>query len=122
MAKMHALSVEVYRDGYGDCSNGGVSSRFRELLVPCEAASPYDCGPYEYDPDDPPENMCYVERRELFGQVILTLVPAHGEGWHMYGGNKADCSDSRWGKLLERISGNPFYRFNTCLDVHDRYE
>lgn len=118
-----ALSVEVYRPAQsGDCTNGGVSSKFRELLVPCEGDNPWDCGPYEYDPENPPENLCNIERRELFGQVILTLVPANGRGWHMYGGNKADTSDSRWGELLERVSGNPFYRFNTCIDIHDRYE
>ena len=119
----YAISVEVFRSGFGDCSNGGVSSKFRSLLVPCEwGTSPLQRGPYEYDPDNPPENLCNIERRELFGQVILTLVPANGKGWHMYGGNKADTSDSRWGELLERVSGNPFYRYNHTLDIHDRYE
>lgn len=118
-----ALMVDVYTDKYGgDCTNGGVSSRFKHVLVPCECENSWDCGPIDYDPANPPENMCYIERRELFGQVILTLVPAHGKGWHMYGGNKADTSDARWGKMLERVSGNPFYRFNTCIDIHDRYE
>jgi len=119
-----ALSVSVYTDKYpGDCTNDGVSSKFRELLVPCEAPNAFDRGPVEYDPDNPPENLCDVEVRDLFGQVILTLVPRSLNGrWTMYGGNKADTGDSRWGKMLERLSGNPFYRFNTCLNIHDRIE
>lgn len=118
-----AIDVEVFRSNYADCSNGGVSSRFRSLLVPCEyGRHPLQHGPVQYDPENPPENLCNIERRELFGQVILTLVPANGKGWHMYGGCKADCCDSRWGELLERVSGNPFYRYNHTLDIHDRYE
>ena len=118
----HALPVEVYKHRHGDCSNGGITSRFNEVLVPCESDDPMERGFVEYDPANPPENLMTIERRDMFGQVLLTLVPHDDNGrWHMYGGCKADTCDSRWGKMLARVGG-PIYRFNSCLDIHDRYE
>lgn len=118
MAKTaRALSVYVYtnKNGY-DCTNNGVSSRFKELLVPCSD------GPIEYDPEFPPENLCFIRVRELFGQVFCTLVPADGKGGTMAGGNKADTSDARWGRLLAKLSGNEWYRLHHTVDIHDRRE
>lgn len=33
--KINCLAVDVYRSRLDDCTNGGISSRFNELLVFC---------------------------------------------------------------------------------------
>ena len=52
---MRALSISVYRNNrYGDCTNGGISSRYDELLCLC------DDGPVVIDPDNPPDRKSVV--------------------------------------------------------------
>ena len=81
---MRALSISVYRNNrYGDCTNGGISSRYDELLCLC------DDGPVVIDPDNPPENLVKIVRRDLFGRVIYHVEPYAAPtdlGW-MMGGN-----------------------------------
>ena len=106
---MRALSVEIYRDHFGDCSNGGISSRFKEILVEC----PTGC--IEIDENNPPENLCKIVTRDLGFAVVQHVEPVakpNGVGW-MYGGTIVDTSDSRWTQL----KGN-FYP----LKLHDRCE
>lgn len=115
--KARALRLEVYRAADGrDCTNGGISARVRELLVPCA------CGPLEYDPENPPENLCTVKVIKVAGVVTLSLVPASLAGrWTMFGGNYATTSDSRLGEMLARQFGLAFL-FNHVLPIHDRIE
>ena len=115
--KARALRLEVYRAADGrDCTAGGISGRVRELLVPCAE------GPIEYDPQNPPENLCVVKSRTVAGVVVLRLVPAALSGrWTMFGGNYAETSDSRFGEMLARNFG-PEFRFTNILPVHDRVE
>ena len=115
--KIRALSVEVYRFPLWDCTNGGISSRFRELLIACPD------GNEEIDTDVMiPLNFCAVVRRDLGFTEVCTVYPAtvneDGEivkrpGWWMYGGNIADTSDSRW----RALSGGYY-----PLHIHDRRE
>ena len=116
--KINCLSVSVLRDGWpGDCTNGGISSRFRELLVACPD------GPQSFDADELiPLNFCAMERRNLGFTEHVRIVPAtvneRGEvvkrpGWWMFGGNVARTSDSRFFDL----SGTRY-----PLDIHDRRE
>lgn len=110
---MRALPVSVYRDarrgGY-DCTNNGVSARFRELLVLCPD------GFINVDEDNPPENLCKVVKRHLFGRDVYHIEPVaapEGAGW-MAGGNFAHTSDSRFSKLCDGLYG--------ALSIHDRQE
>ena len=116
--KINCLSVSVLRSArYGDCTYGGISSRFDELLIACPD------GPRTFDADEiMPLNFCMVERRDLGFTKIVNVVPAtvneRGEivkrpGWWMCGGNVARTSDSRFYEL----SG-----VNYPLDIHDRRE
>lgn len=114
--KARALELEVYRWSLGDCTNGGVTATQDEILVPCEQ------GPWEYDTDNPPDNLCVVKTRVVGGVQTLRLVPVSLEGrWTMFGGNYATTSDSRWGEMLAREYGLEF-RFNNVIAVHDRVE
>lgn len=115
--KARALRLDVYRAAYGrDCTNGGISGRVRELLIPCAE------GPIEYDPENPPEDLCTVKVIKVAGVVTLSLVPASLAGrWTMFGGNYATTSDSRLGEMLARQFGREFL-FNHVLPIHDRIE
>ena len=51
---MKALRIHVYRDNLGDCTNGGISSRYNDLLLICEN------GYIEIDENNLPENLVEV--------------------------------------------------------------
>jgi len=108
---MKALPVSVYRNADGtDCTNDGVSSRFRALLIVCPD------GFIDVDENNPPENLCKVVKRHLFGRDIYHVEPVSrptGAGW-MMGGNYAATSDSRFGRLCGEQYG--------ALAIHDRQE
>lgn len=110
---MKALPVSVYRDarrGDYDCTNNGVSSRFRELLVICPD------GFIDVDENNPPENLCKVVKRHLFGRDVYHVEPVarpKGAGW-MMGGNYAATSDSRFHALCGDLYA--------AIPVHDRQE
>ena len=118
--KIHCLDVDVYRnDTFGDCTNGGVSSRFNRLLVACPN------GPITFDGEkEVPLNFCIIEKRNLFGgtlpdvRIIPATVDESGQivkrpGWWMYGGNIAACADSRFSEM-----NGHYYP----LKIHDRQE
>ena len=105
-----ALPVSVYRHGRVDCTNGGVSSKYDELLIECPD------GYIDIDMDNPPKNFCVVECRRLFGGDVYHIEPwnsAKGAGW-MMGGNYAASADSRFSKLIGGMYG--------AVAIHDRDE
>lgn len=110
MNKARALPVDVFRASRVDCTNGGISSVFNELLVLC------DDGFREVDLDNPPRNLVKVVRREFAGRDTYHLEPIErpsGAGW-MMGGNYAATSDSRFSRLVGGMYG--------AVAIHDRQE
>ena len=116
---MKALPINVYRTSrLGDCTNGGISSKFDELLIAC------DEGFIEIDPENVPENFALVEMRRVFStKVIPTIYPASikdGKAvvrdgkWWMMGGNYGATSDSRFSRMIGDMYG--------AVAIHDRYE
>ena len=107
---MKALPINVYRtERLGDCTNGGISSRFNQLLLIC------DDGWKEVDEKNPPENLVKLVRRDMLGEVIYHIEPYKEPvqcGW-MFGGNYAASSDSRFAKMTG-IYG--------AIAIHDRQE
>lgn len=104
---MKALPINVFKDGSGDCTNGGISSRYNRLLLVCED------GFIDIDENDPPENLVHiVTRRFGFGEYrhIEPVASPAGAGW-MSGGNIGYSCDSRF----SRLSQYP-------LSIHDRQE
>ena len=103
---MRALPIYVYRNNsLGDCTNGGISSRFDKLLLVC------DDGFVDIDAENPPENLVVVISRHFgnreYKHIEPYVKPTH-LGW-MHGGNVAYSSDSRF------PSAYP-------LCIHDRQE
>ena len=104
---MRALPLEIFKSNLGDCSNGGISSRFKEILLIC------DEGHIEIDENNPPENLCKLVERNLGFTVYKHIEPvakAKGVGW-MAGGTLVYTCDSRF----RRMSEYP-------LVLHDRTE
>lgn len=107
---MRALPIDVYRHGKYDCTNGGISSRFTELLLIC------DNGFITIDDENPPENAVKLVKRHLFGSDIYHIEPLtapKGAGW-MMGGNYAATSDSRFRDMVGGMYG--------AVAIHDRQE
>lgn len=115
--KIKCLRIDVYRHGKWDATNGGISSRFSELLMACPD------GPDGFDTADGiPENFCMADHRHIFDEDHVRIVPATVDesgnvkpraGWWMFGGNLAYASDSRF-----REETRTFYP----ICIHDRQE
>lgn len=104
---MRALSLEIFKSHFGDCSNNGISSRFREILLICPD------GNVEVDEENPPENLCKLVIRDLGFTTYVHAEPVakpSGVGW-MAGGTLVYSCDSRF----RRMSEYP-------LVLHDRTE
>lgn len=105
MMKVRALSIGIYESKeIGNCSNHGISERYRNILLECED------GNYEVDLDNPPENFCVID--EILGYKFVRPYAKPTEiGW-MAGGSLVYTSDSRFRR---NISEYP-------LALHDRQE
>ena len=105
---MRALPISIYEDKkIGNCSNNGISSRYKEVLLIC------DEGFIKIDEDNPPENLVKLVTRNLFGREYKHIEPvaaASGAGW-MAGGSLVYSSDSRFRSMSEYP-----------LSLHDRQE
>ena len=115
--KIKGIGVDIYRFPLGDCTRNGISSRFRELILPCED------GYIDIDTDNLPENFCYVRLRVIGDKEIYDIRPAEikdgelvdrGGKWYMMGGNFAYSSDSRFSKMVGGMYG--------AIAIHDRVE
>jgi hypothetical protein len=113
------LTLHIYKPGYGDCSNGGISGRCDEVV--CVNID----GPSEPDENRPPVLL-------VGGAIpgIARCVPAAehlgiwGQAWPdgvgpMMGGCYVSTSDSRFSEKVEEIVGGRFYG---AVALHDRYE
>ena len=104
---MRALPLEIFKSHLGDCSNGGISSRYKEILLICPQ------GHVEVDENNPPENLCKLVERNIFGEVYKHVEPIakpNGVGWMASGAIVYTC-DSRF----RDMSAYP-------LVLHDRCE
>lgn len=106
--KRKAMPIDIYKSRFGDCSNHGISERFSEILIE------HSQGIKEFDDQNPPENLCKVVEREIFGRYYRHVEPVArptGVGW-MAGGCVVDDCDSRARDLLGDYP----------LRLHDRQE
>lgn len=102
--KIRALTADIYKPIYGDCSNGGISSRFDEVFVECQN------GPHVLDRNDLPDNFVVAEKNR-FGHVSFrpwAKKEPGNVGWFA-GGCFVYASDSR-------------FPFDYPVALHDRQE
>ena len=95
---MRALPVYIYKSELGDCSNNGISSKYTKILLI------HPEGYVQVDENDPPENLCKLVERKLFGDEVYKhiepVAEAKGVGW-MASGALVYSSDSRFGELSD---------------------
>lgn len=109
MNMIKCITAYIYRSGHGDCSNGGISSRYDEVLVPVED------GYIDVDTDNPPENLVRIVRRNIYGCEYVHVEPWNCEGRIvMSGGTFVYSSDSRF---IETINNGDY-----PVSLHDRCE
>jgi len=104
---MRGMIIEVYRNGYQDCTNNGVSKHANTLLlVGSDVSEIFEAG-------DMP-----VVRLVKGPYNSLRLVPdAVRDRWHMFGGNFGYSSDSRFAEIVRKHGGD-----GTPVKIFDRVE
>lgn len=103
------LTVYVYRDTLGDCTNGGISSKCDQLtLVNVE-------GPFQPTPEAPAALL----DSHIPGLLRIVPSPVSATRHFSFGGNFAATSDSRFSEACERLSDQRFYG---AVAIHDRTE
>ena len=97
--KERALTCEIFKSHFGDCSNGGISSKYNEVYLLCPQ------GNVEIDLDNPPENLVKLERRELWGEKHYYIRPykdcPSNKVGYMMGGTFIYTCDSRFSEYCE---------------------
>lgn len=115
------LHVSVYRWSLGDCTNGGISSKAKDLcLVNVSGPSEPDCNAPAamLVRGNGPWRTAKIVPAERDGAGGWREARPDGAGW-MMGGNYAATSDSRFGEAVRAITGDHFYG---AIPVHDRQE
>lgn len=123
------LIADIYRGPYGDCSNGGISSHARTVLI-VNVDGPTDPKLIKPDRDGRETPLVALIRGAYTG--IVRIVPCEltddGEGFvvtskpgigPMMGGCYVATSDSRFTEAVEKLTGARFYG---AVPLHDRYE
>jgi hypothetical protein len=86
------IICQIYRWNLGECSNGGISSKFNEVVV----IDPYINGPFEPNENTPAVKLV---RRTIGGESYIHAEPIlpNGEWKHfMAGGTFISSCDSRF--------------------------
>ncbi len=115
---MRHSSVEVYRHkAWGDCTNGGVSSRYDTMTLFWECEREEAIAYCEQNGMDT-DACLWLEPRELWGEDHSYARPLeHQQGMcgPMMGGNFIYTCDGNFPKLHGLKTNSP-------IPVHDRYE
>ena len=109
------LLVSVYKDSSGtDCTNGGVSSKDIKGLCLTNVSGPFN-------PSDDYPAAILVVRHFGFGSVLSIVPEENFKGHHMFGGNYASTSDSRFGEAAREMLDGEQYWIG-AVPIHDRAE
>lgn len=117
-AKRQGLRVWVYRNPLGECTNGGVTSRFDSFVL----TGPGITGPSEPDEQSPELRYCVEKVGGINGSILRVcarVVDDQGEPISMgamMGGNFVYTTDSR----MPKVPGQDQVR--APIPVHDRFE
>lgn len=102
------MTVQIYRWALGDCTNNGASNRHDTLTLTNVE------GPWEPTEKAPAAKLIRCKTG------ALAIVPDEiAERWHMFGGNFAYSSDSRFKDAVAKIVG---HRDTWAVPVFDRVE
>ena len=129
MRQADAFYVDVYRsNALGDCTNGGISSRYDVLLVLCTKTNAPSDVRVHVDLDNPPDNLAKIVASPFGGAHIEPYTNAgtatNGAsyyGGYMFGGNYAATSDAPLARALRAFEHDDAIIFG-ALPIHDRIE
>jgi hypothetical protein len=104
------LSAYVFDSPLGNCSNKGLSSKFKKVtIVNVE-------GPFEPSPEAPAVKLM----KRVTGNLICMPVELIDSGkWVMFGGAYICSTDSRFSEAVQKLSG---YDHGFPVALHDRVE
>lgn len=98
--------AEVFRNSFSDCTNGGISSKYRELYILSEQGG-------AFEPEDIRECV-RLECREIMGEECVNAKPVYLPNcWYMAGGNFLYTSNAQF----RDITGKRY-----PIPIHDRHE
>lgn len=106
---INTVRAEIYRESsIGDCSNGGISSKYDSVLIPCLD------GNNEVDLENPPENFVLFDRNETFREhrYCKPYRDVIEGNWVMMGGTFVYSSDGRFSRNINQYP----------IALHDRKE
>lgn len=106
------LMLNIYKPGHGDCSNGGLSSKYCACYIECERGN--------YKESEILEDSIVKLEKGAFGSVHLVPVKPTDSNHtnYMFGGCYVSTSDSRWSEILKEF-GAPSH---CAIALHDRTE
>ena len=109
------LTINIFKcNRYGDCTNGGASSRDIKGFCITNIDAPFDSS------DKYPSAELVVQ--EHFGRKTVKIVPSEillSGNNSMFGGNYGATSDSRFSEKVESMIEQSFYG---AIPIHDRVE
>jgi hypothetical protein len=101
------LIAYVYDSPLGNCSNNGLSAKFKKVTVTNIE------GPFEPSADAPAVELVKLRWGNIVGK------PVSLKGHSMFGGAYITTSDSRFNEAVEKLSG---YEHGFPVALHDRVE
>tara|TARA_B110000240_G_scaffold169408_1_gene192342 strand:+ start:57 stop:389 length:333 start_codon:yes stop_codon:yes gene_type:complete len=108
------LLVSVYKSGGTDCTNGGITSTDIKGLCVTNIDGPFT-------PSEDYPAAILVVRHFGFGSVLSIVPEENFKGQHMFGGNYASSSDSRFGEAAREMLDGEQYWIG-AVPIHDRAE
>lgn len=107
------LSINIYKPGHGDCSNGGLSSKYDTCYIECKDGW--------IDEDHVPTDAIVKLEKGAFGTVhLVPIAPTDADHTnYMFGGCYVACSDFRWSCLLDKFQ---LGLSHCAIALHDRTE
>lgn len=108
------LLVSVYKSGGTDCTNGGITSTDIKGLCVTNIDGPFT-------PSEDYPAAVLVVRHFGFGSVLSIVPEENFNGQHMFGGNYASTSDSRFGEAAREMLDGEQYWIG-AVPIHDRVE
>ncbi len=107
------ISLEIYKPSFGDCSNGGLSSKYSNCYIECERGW--------IDEDKILDDAIVKLEKGAFGTIHLVPTKPIEKNCvgYMMGGCYVASSDSRFHELIKKTFGIDFYG---AIALHDRTE
>ena len=105
------MIASVYKSGKVDCSNNGISANYDTVVV---VNVP---GPFEPSEDKPAVKLV---KGNLPNTAKIVPVDLDMNNMVMFGGSYIACSDSRFGREVEKVAG--IKNFFGAVPFHDRVE